>query len=399
MFEQKGDFSPIEHFAPLPGGARVRIFGAPGRYVQGPGVLARAGHFVSCLGTRHAGILSSARSQAAEGKDLVAGLDAGDIRSTQATFGGECSFDEIARHAEALSAAGSDLLIAVGGGKCVDAGKSIAHRLNVPLVVVPTLASNDAPCSAVSVVYTPEGASDDVEFFPHSPAMVIVDSAVVAAAAERYLVAGMGDAMATWYEACVTSANPAGLTCMGGVPTLAAEALSELCARTLYSDGVPAARAVLESRVDAALERVIEANTLLSGLGFESGGLAAAHAMAQGFTVVPEIERDNLHGEMVAMGLLVQLVLENRSEELERVAEFFSAVGLPVHLGQMGPGTRNDQALEGVIGGALDFPFLGNMPDPVTADGLRAALAEADRLGRQVAAARGESALARVRSS
>jgi glycerol dehydrogenase-like iron-containing ADH family enzyme len=72
-------------------------------------------------------------------------------------------------------------------------------------------------------------------------------------------------------------------------PTLATAALGELCARTLYADGVAAAEAVRRREVTRALDRVFEANTLLSGIGFESAGLAAAHAVAQGLTVLPRL--------------------------------------------------------------------------------------------------------------
>src|SRR5262249_41747291 len=157
-------------------------------------------------------------------------------------------------------------------------------RLGVPVAIVPTLASNDAPCSALSVLYTPAGVSSGVEFYPSSPALVVVDTAIVAAASERYLVAGMGDAMATWYEATVCLRNPRGISCVGARPTLASSAIGETCAATLYERGAAAAAAVRRGTVDAELDAVVEANTLLSGLGFESGGIAAAHGFAQSFT-------------------------------------------------------------------------------------------------------------------
>ena len=137
-----------------------------------------------------------------------------------------------------------DCVLAVGGGKCVDAGKAVAFRLDVPVVVVPTLASNDAPCSALSVLYTPAGVSTGVEFYPSSPALVVVDTGIVAAAPERFLVAGMGDAMATWYEASVCMRNPAAVTTVFARPTLAACAIGEACATSLFREGVAAAQAV-----------------------------------------------------------------------------------------------------------------------------------------------------------
>jgi len=401
MFENPGSFSPIEHYATPRGGSPPRIFGSPRRYVQGPGVIAQTGHFLSHLGALHAGVLLSARSQRAEGRQLLAGLEAAGVQSTTATFAGECSFEEIERHAGSLgtTALPVDLLIAAGGGKCLDASKSIAYRLGVPLVVVPTLASNDAPCSALSLIYTPEGVSADVEFFPESPALVVVDTAVIASAAERYLVAGMGDAMATWYEARATAASPNGITAMGGRPTLAATALGKLCAETLYEKGVAAAEAVMKSTIDEALEAIVEANTLLSGVGFESGGLAVAHALAQGYTVVKAVEESNLHGEMVAMGLLAQLVLEQDLAEAHKAARFFRDVGLPIHLGQIGLTPDRDPDLRAVIASAVDFPFLSNMPFEVTAEALHAAMLAAHDLGAGIARESGESAWQKLRSA
>ena len=148
----------------------------------------------------------------------------------------------------------------------------------------------------------------------------------------RYLVAGMGNAMATWFEARTCRDDPHGWSTLGARPTIAAVALGEVCAKTLFADGVAAVHA---QTITPALEHVIEANTLLSGVGFESGGLAAAHAVAQGFTVLPHLHRDYLHGEMVAMGLLTHLVLEQRMDEARQVATFFTEVGLPAHLGHL----------------------------------------------------------------
>src|SRR5262249_56979810 len=125
----------------------------------------------------------------------------------------------------------------------------------------------------------------------------------------RWLVAGMGDALATWFEAktCVAGYVK---NMRGGASTQSALTLAELCYRTLLEDGAEALRAVQTQVVTPALDRLVEANTLLSGLGFESSGLAAAHAVHNGLTAAPATH-DYFHGEKVAYGLLVQLVLES----------------------------------------------------------------------------------------
>jgi glycerol dehydrogenase len=398
---QPNGYSPLDIYAaPTAGGWPPRVFGAPQRYVQGNGVIDNAGRYLAPLGIRHAAVLLSRRSRGAEGRRLLDSLAAAGIEYTPAIFGGECSAEEIGGHAEALRGLSRplDALIAIGGGKPVDAGKCIAHRLGVPVVIVPTLASNDAPCSAVSVLYTPQGVSVGVEFFPLNPLLVLVDTGIVAAAAERYLVAGMGDAMATWYEARVCAHSAHGITAMGGRPTLSAEMLGRLCADTLYENGPAAVEAVARNAVDEALERVVEANTLLSGIGFESGGLAAAHALAQGYTVVPHVHANYLHGEMVAMGLLTQLVLESNLEEATRVAEFFVQIGLPVHLGQLGLGPDDRAELSAVVADSLAFPFLANLPFEVNGDMLHRAVLEAHQLGVAVTARRGEAGYLALRA-
>lgn len=369
----------------------TRIFGSPGRYVQAAGLIDHAAGHIGKLGARRVAILCSSRSQRNEARRLVDSLHAAGIAIVIATFGGECSRQEIEKQVAWLKAqAPIDVLIALGGGKTLDAGKSIAHRLAVPVVVIPTLASNDAPCTALSVLYTPEGATESFEVFDQGPALVLVDTDIIAQAPTRFLVAGIGDAMSTWYEARACQQNPAGITLLGARPGLAGLALAEACARTLFEHGVEAVAAVEAKRVNAALEQVVDANTLLSGLGAESGGVAAAHAVAQAFTLLEEVDHNYLHGEMVAFGLLTQLMLEAERDEAGRVCSLFAQVGLPVTLAQLGIVEADEAALDTVVAATIDFPFIGNMPFAVTADAVRRALLEADVLGQAIIAVLGD---------
>jgi glycerol dehydrogenase len=149
----------------------------------------------------------------------------------------------------------------------------------------------------------------------------------------------------------------------------------------LFEYGLAAREAVKCSEVNDALERIVEANTLLSGIGFESGGLAGAHSVAQGLTVVPRVHHNYLHGEMVAMGLLTQLNLEGREEEGKKVAEFFAKIGLPVHLGQLSLSPTNTAELGEVIEAALTLPILRNEPFEVTKESLVTAALQAHEMG------------------
>ena len=375
-----------------------RVLTAPQRYIQGAGVLDRTGHYIkSLMKVTRAGILASRRGLSAQGAQVAKSLKAQSIESVNAQFNGECSVPEIEAQVAALVDEKIDCLIAVGGGKVADAGKCIAHRLDVPVVVVPTLAATDAPCSALSLVYTPQGTSDHVEFFPQNPEMVVVDTDVVAAAGERYLVAGMGDAMATWYEATVCLNNPAARNMLGTLPTLASCAVGEICAHTLFEHGEAAAEAVQGNKNNDAVDRVVEANTLLSGLGFESGGLALAHAIAVAFPSIDVVHDNYLHGEMVAMGTMAQLAMQ-QSDDAERVARFFARVGLPIHLGQISLSPESKGDLDILIEAALARPIAHNMPMPVTHDSISQAIFAANKLGLAIADEVGDEAYKRVQA-
>jgi glycerol dehydrogenase len=197
------------------------------------------------------------------------------------------------------------------------------------------VASNDAPCSALSVQYKENHMLDRFLILKRNPDVVLVDSKIIAESPTRYFVAGMGDALATWFEA-FTCTKSSAKNLPGGVTTSAALNLAKLCYDTLMKYGVSAKLAVDQNVVTPAVEMVIEANILLSGLGFESSGLAGAHGIQEGLHALEGTEK-TLHGELVAFGAIVQLVMENYpKEEIDTVIGFCNAVGLPVTLKQLG---------------------------------------------------------------
>jgi glycerol dehydrogenase len=196
----------------------------------------------------------------------------------------------------------------------------------------------------------------------------------------------MGDALSTVFEAraCVASQSP---NTRGGSCTRAALALAELCYKTLLADGVEALRAAQQKTLTPALERIIEANTLLSGLGFESAGLAAAHAVHNGLTVAPGTHA-YLHGEKVAFGVIVQLMLEKASPaQLEETLGFCHAIGLPTTLAQIGCANPSSEMLQAIAARAtIPGESIHNEPFPVTSKMVEAAILAADCSGGLAAA-------------
>lgn len=196
---------------------------------------------------------------------------------TRGIFGGEASKDEIQRLTSLSSENSVDFIVALGGGKTIDTAKAIADDLGLQVAVLPTTASTDAPCSALSVLYRPNGEFENYRFYSKNPAVVLVDTSVVVKAPPRFLSAGIGDALATNPEARSARNSP---NFGGGLPTEVSAAIGAKCEEILFKYGRQAIEANKAKAVTPAFEAVVEANTLLSGLGFESGGLAAAHAVS-----------------------------------------------------------------------------------------------------------------------
>lgn len=308
-----------------------KVFASPSRYVQGKGVLSTGTSYIKALGKR-ALLLSDDIVYGIAGKNLRENLEKIEMYVKYVPFNGEASTAEIQRVSQIGRDAQVDLVIGLGGGKTIDAAKAISDQLAVPVAVLPTIASTDAPTSALSVIYSDEGVFEKYLFYKKNPELVLVDTAVVARAPSRLLASGIADAMATWVEGRSIIKN-AGKTMAGGTPTLAAEAIAEKCEKILFENGLKAMAACEAKVVTPALEAVVEANTLLSGIGFESCGLAAAHAIHNGFTALHGDIHTLTHGEKVAYGTLTQLVLENRpKEELDRYISFYQALGLPTTL-------------------------------------------------------------------
>ncbi len=304
----------------------------PGKYIQGAGALSELPALIKVFGGR--GLILA--SPTVFHKILpAAGLGGATEALFFECFGGECCEGEITRLMRILHQQPVDTLIGMGGGKTIDTAKIVADRANIPVIIVPTIASTDAPCSGCAVLYSEAGVFDSVYYQKSNPAAVVVDTALIAKAPVRFLVAGMGDALATWFEAKSCSDTQSKNEC-GGLGTLAGLQLARLCYDTLLQYGPSAKIAAEHQLVTPALEKIVETNTLLSGLGFESGGLASAHSIHNGLTALKEIHAF-YHGEKVAFGVLAGLQLTGASpREADEVFAFCEDIGLPTTLADLG---------------------------------------------------------------
>ena len=381
-----------------------KAFICPTKYVQGENELLNLGYFVNTFGKKalligdaFALTLVKDKLDATSKQYGIELVSAGDI------FKGECSRTVVKKLQEFAKANKCDCTIGLGGGKAIDTSKCVAA--GNPLIICPTIAATDAPTSHSAVLYTDDHEFDDYAYFRQNPSVVLIDLNVIANAPSRFLVSGMGDALSTYFEAranftSVSNVN-AGLPCgadrskgtLLGYGTHTAAAIGELCYKNLISDGYKALVACDANAITPAFEKIVETNILLSGLGFESGGLAAAHAIHDGLTVVHDIHDCNFHGEVVAFGTICQLVLENApEEELFEVLGFCETVGLPMCLEDLMTNKKTGEVIRTSLTDAelkavadktcIPEESIHNMPFKVTPEMVVAAIKTADKLGR-----------------
>lgn len=358
----------------------AKILISPSKYIQGAGELENLGTYAAAYGKK-ALILISEGGYKRIGDAIKQSFEKTECSIEFDFFNGECSKKEIERLNELMKTTGSDFIIGIGGGKIFDTAKAVAYYAKTPVLICPTIASTDAPCSALSVIYTEDGVFEEYLFLPANPNLVLLDTTIIAKSPVRLTVSGMGDALATYFEARACQKSQA-TSCAGGKTTEAAMALAKLCFDTLMAEGVKAKVALEAGACTEAVEKVIEANTLLSGIGFESAGLAGAHAIHNGLTVLEECHH-MYHGEKVAFGTITQLVLENApADELEEVIDFCIDVGLPVTLNELGVTEVTDEKIMEVAKLACaETDTLHNMPFEVTPQTVAAALKAADAYG------------------
>ena len=360
----------------------IKVFIAPRRYVQGVGVLAEIGKYIAPLGSR-ALIAWGPVVSAKFGAQVEKSLKEHGVEPVSFIFSGECDRGQIGMGIEKAKAEKIDIVVGIGGGKAIDLAKAVAMNVKSRLASVPTIASNDAPTSAATVYYSEDGVMTGWDLWPVNPDLVLVDTQVIVQAPVRFLVSGMGDGLCTWYEA--EAAYKGRRTSLaGGVATLAAMELARLCGDTLLEFGEDAKRDCELHVVTPAVEKVIEANTLLSGLGFESAGVAAAHAIGNGMTMRPST-RAYTHGERVAFGLETQLCLDEdiSVEQRLQAVDFMIAVGLPVTFEEVGLGDATpDELMQMAETFCGPGQITHNHVFTVTPYDMYSALVAADALGR-----------------
>jgi glycerol dehydrogenase-like iron-containing ADH family enzyme len=313
----------------------ISLMVAPAQIIRGTKVLPQSGAAIARLGQR---ILLVGGNQTL---DLVQPLlqpvlEEQGLAVAQSAYGVDCSEAALEALHQAATVHQADLVIGVGGGKALDAAKLLADQRRLAIVTIPTSAATCAAWTALSNIYSEQGAFQYDVALAHCPNLLILDYALVQTATQRTLVAGIGDALAKWYEASVSSGH--------SDQTLMIAAVQQ--ARVLRDILFQKAAAALQNPGSAVWREVVDATVLLAGVIGGLGGAqcrtVAAHAVHNGLTHLLQ-SHGTLHGEKVAYGILVQLRLEemvqgNRlaATARQQLLKFYSEIGLPQSLANLG---------------------------------------------------------------
>jgi glycerol dehydrogenase-like iron-containing ADH family enzyme len=310
---------------------------APAQVIRGSGVLAQGGDAggrsaLSRLGKRPL-VVGGDRALAAAMPFLSGAL--AELSFAIASYQKDCSESALVALNAAAESHHADFIIGVGGGKALDAAKLLAYQRQLPVATVPTSAATCAGWTALSNVYSDAGAFQYDVALPHCPEMILLDYDLVASAPQRTLVAGIGDAIAKWYEASVSSGHSTHTMVIGAVQQ----------ARVLRDILLQKSVAALENPGGDDWREVVDASVLMAGVIGGMGGAqcrtVAAHAVHNGLTHVSA--HGTLHGEKVAYGILVQLRLEEMgpgsalaATARQQLLKFYSDIGLPKSLADLG---------------------------------------------------------------
>ncbi len=308
---------------------------APAQVVRGAGILATAGEAISRLGKRPL-IVGGDRTLALVQPQIASIATNFELAISQATYGADCSEASLGDLRQAVSSHQADLVIGIGGGKALDAAKLLAYQCRVPVVTVPTSAATCAAWTALSNVYSEQGAFLYDVALPTCPNLLLLDYDLIQLAPQRTLVAGIGDALAKWYEASVSSGHLD--------QTLIIAAVQQ--ARVLRDLLLQKSVAALQAPGSQVWREVVDASVLLAGVIGGLGGAqcrtVAAHAVHNGLTHLLQ-SHGTLHGEKVAYGILVQLRLEEMVQNnwlaatsRQQLLKFYGEIGLPQSLADLG---------------------------------------------------------------
>jgi glycerol dehydrogenase len=308
---------------------------SPSLILRGEGVLATSGKEIARFGKRPL-LVGGDNSLKLVQSILDSICKQHNLTLSTANYAPDCSENSLKSLRKVVKSNNCDFIIGVGGGKSLDTSKLLAFQCDLPVVTIPTSGATCAAWTALSNIYSDQGAFLYDVGLSRCPDLLILDYGLILGAGKRTLVAGIGDAIAKWYEASVSSGHSHATLIIAAVQQarVLRDILLQKSAEALNNPGGEEWREVVDATVLLA--------GVIGGLGGANCRTVAAHAIHNGLTHIPACH-DILHGEKVAYGILVQLRLEEmvQGNQLaatarQQLLKFYGEIGLPTKLEDLG---------------------------------------------------------------
>ncbi|MDH2911783.1 oxidoreductase [Kosakonia sp. HypNH10] len=357
----------------------IRVVPGPANYYSHAGSLARLEDFYSAEQLSRAVWIYGERAFAAAKPFLPQGVNA--PGATHLLFKGHCSEHDVAELAQQAGADRS-VVIGVGGGALLDTAKAVARRLGLPVVAIPTIAATCAAWTPLSVWYNDAGQALHFEIFDDANFLVLVEPQIILDAPVEYLLAGIGDTLAKWYEAVVLAPQPENLPLTVRLGINNALAIRDVLLESSEAALADQQRGEVTQAFRDVVDAIIAGGGMVGGLGERYTRVAAAHAVHNGLTVLPQTEKF-LHGTKVAYGILVQSALLGQDDVLAQLVAAYQRFNLPTTLAELEVDIHNRAELDKVIAHTLrPVESIHALPVAVTADKLYAAFEKVETFAR-----------------
>lgn len=314
---------------------------------------------------RKVAVIHGEKAWQASREYVVSALDqAGMGLRGEILYGHDATYENVERICQNAAFQAADMIVAVGGGKCIDTAKLAADWSDKPVFTIPSIASNCAPVTQISIMYYEDGSFRDIPRLKHVPVHCFIDPRLIIAAPVRYLWAGIGDAMAKHVESSWSASAGEHLDFGSRLGILA----GRMCFVPVIESGAKALADAEMGNISRELEETILNIIISPGIVSVSvhpdynGGIA--HALFYGLTCRKHIEQKHLHGEVVSYGTLVNLMVDQDWDKLKQAYAFHRKIGLPVCLADLE--LKKEDRLADVLEVTLANQELKYTPYPVT---------------------------------
>lgn len=297
-------------------------------------------------------------------------------------YGGESTYENVDALRKNPLLREADMLFAIGGGKALDTVKCLAVKEGKTLFTFPTIASNCAACTCVSIMYNEDGSFKEPFFFQKPPAHAFINTSVIVNTPLKYMWAGIGDTYAKYFESTVSSRgeNLKNYVALG-------VNVSRMCYEPLLQYGKKALEDQKAGNVSYEFEQVVSAIVVTTGIAsilltkdhiidYNTG---LAHAIYYALTSFPHIEEGHLHGELVGFGVLLLLLCDGEEETFRKVYDFNKSVGLPVRIADV---EITDEDLPAVIRQTVSMKDIDHNPYKITEEMLTQAFETLEKINR-----------------